>query len=124
MSAASGVPEAVFIVEDETLLAMLIEDMLEDMGYSTAFHASRLDAGLQFALSGTYDLAILDINIIGGTSFPIAAAIAARGIPFLFCSGYGRLGIPEAWGDKPCVAKPFSAQQLEDALSTLNASRG
>ena len=113
-----------FIVEDETLLAMLIEDMLEDLGYLTVFHASRLDAGLQFALSGDYDLAILDINIIGGTSFPIAAAIAARGIPFIFCSGYGRLGIPEAWGHTHCVAKPFSAQQLEDALSSLNASRG
>lgn len=109
----------VFIVEDETLLAMLIEDILEVLGYATAFHASRLDAGLQYAMSGEYDVAILDINIIGGTSFPIAAAIAERGIPFLFCSGYGRLGIPKDWEHKQCIAKPFSATQLEDALNDL-----
>ncbi|KPW58347.1 Response regulator receiver [Pseudomonas syringae pv. broussonetiae] len=66
-----------------------------------------------------YDLAILDINIIGGNSFPIAAAIAHRGIPFMFCSGYGRLGIPEVWVDRRCVAKPFSAEQLNEALSEL-----
>lgn len=109
----------VFIVEDETMLAMLIELMLEDLGYATAFHASRVDDGLQFALTGIYDVAILDINIIGGNSFPIAAAIAHRGIPFMFCSGYGQQGIPEAWSDQYCMAKPFSAEQLENALSDL-----
>ena len=109
----------VFIVEDETMLAMLIEVMLEDLGYATAFHASRLDHGVEFALAGTYDVAILDINIIGGTSFPIAAAIANRGIPFMFCSGYGQLGIPRAWAHKHCMAKPFSAEQLDKALHDL-----
>jgi CheY-like chemotaxis protein len=109
----------VFIVEDETMLAMLIEMMLEDLGYSTAFHASRVDDGLQYALTGAYDLAILDINIIGGTSFPIATAIAGRGIPFMFCSGYGQLGIPLAWSHQHCLAKPFSAEQMEDALNNL-----
>lgn len=113
----------VFIVEDETMLAMLIEMMLEDLGYATAFHASRLDDGVQFALTGAYDIAILDINIIGGTSFPIAAAIAHRGIPFLFCSGYGRMGIPEAWSDQRCLAKPFSAEQLDEALADLLKAR-
>jgi CheY-like chemotaxis protein len=97
----------VFIVEDETLVAMLIEDMLEDLGYTTSFHASSLD------------VAILDINIIGGTSFPIAAALSHRGIPFTFCSGYGRLGVPAAWMDQHCVAKPFSAEQLDAALRRL-----
>lgn len=109
----------VFIVEDETMLAMLIELMLEDLGYATAFHASSLDDGVRFALTGNYDVAILDINIIGGTSFPIAAAIASRGIPFMFCSGYGHMGIPPAWLDQLCMAKPFSAEQLEEALSGL-----
>jgi CheY-like chemotaxis protein len=113
----------VFIVEDETLLAMLMEDILEELGYSIAFHASRLDAGLAFAMHGAFDLAILDINIIGGTSFPIAAAIAERDIPFIFCSGYGRLGIPPMWEHKCCVDKPFNAQQLEDALNALVAAR-
>jgi DNA-binding response OmpR family regulator len=109
----------VFIVEDETMLAMLIEIMLEELGYATARHASTLSEGVEYARTGDYDLAILDINIIGGTSFPIAAEIAHRGIPFIFCTGYGRLGIPETWADRDCVAKPFSMGQLSDALNEL-----
>ncbi|MCI3945369.1 hypothetical protein BW686_05150 [Pseudomonas syringae] len=109
----------VFLVEDETMLAMLMEMMLEDLGFATAYHASTLGEGIEYARNGDYDLAILDINIIGGNSFPIAAEIAHRGIPFMFCSGYGRLGIPEAWVDQRCVAKPFSARQLDDALAEL-----
>ncbi len=109
----------VFIVEDETMLAMLIEMMLEELGYATASHVSTLDEGVEYARAGDYDLAILDVNIIGGTSFPIAAEIAHRGIPFIFCTGYGRLGIPETWADRDCVAKPFSIGQLSDALQEL-----
>ncbi|KPW97147.1 MULTISPECIES: response regulator [Pseudomonas] len=109
----------VLLVEDETMLAMLMEMMLEDLGFATAYHASSLGEGIEYARNGDYDLAILDINIIGGNSFPIAAAIAHRGIPFMFCSGYGRLGIPEVWVDRRCVAKPFSAEQLNEALSEL-----
>ncbi|UFI47201.1 response regulator [Pseudomonas savastanoi] len=109
----------VLLVEDETMLAMLMEMMLEDLGFATAYHASSLGEGIEYARNGDYDLAILDINIIGGNSFAIAAAIAHRGIPFMFCSGYGRLGIPEVWVDRRCVAKPFSAEQLNEALSEL-----
>ncbi|WP_057401724.1 response regulator [Pseudomonas amygdali] len=109
----------VLLVEDETMLAMLMEMMLEDLGFATAYQASSLGEGIEYARNGDYDLAILDINIIGGNSFPIAAAIAHRGIPFMFCSGYGRLGIPEVWVDRRCVAKPFSAEQLNEALSEL-----
>ncbi|SDW70901.1 Response regulator receiver domain-containing protein [Pseudomonas syringae] len=109
----------VLLVEDETVLAMLMEMMLEDLGFATAYHASTLKDGIEYARSGEYDLAILDINIIGGTSFPIAATIANRGIPFMFCSGYGRLGIPATWMDRQCVTKPFSADQLERALHHL-----
>ena len=109
----------VLLVEDKTMLAMLMEMMLDDLGFATAYHASTLNDGVEYARHGEYDLAILDINIIGGDSFPIAAAIADRGIPFMFCSGYGRLGIPDAWLDRRCVAKPFSAEQLSQALSEL-----
>ncbi|PBP91108.1 hypothetical protein CCL20_02425 [Pseudomonas syringae] len=109
----------VLLVEDETMLATLMEMMLDDLGFATAYHASTLNEGIEYARNGEYDLAILDINIIGGDSFPIAAATADRGIPFMFCSGYGRLGIPDAWLDRRCVAKPFSAEQLSQALSEL-----
>jgi CheY-like chemotaxis protein len=115
---SSGSPK-VFLVEDETMLAMLMEIMLEELGYSTAFHASTLKDGVEYARTGSFDVAILDINIIGGGSFPIAEALAQRGIPFTFCSGNGRLGIPEAWAGQHCVAKPFSSEQLDAALTLV-----
>lgn len=106
----------VFIVEDETIVAMLIEEMLEDLGYATAAHASTLTAALEFANQGDYQIGLLDINIIGGHSFPVAAIMAQRGIPFVFCSGYGALGIPDLWADAICISKPFSMAQLDKAL--------
>ncbi|OCR22559.1 chemotaxis protein CheY [Pseudomonas syringae] len=118
MISAFALPR-VFIVEDETMLAMLIEAMLEDLGFTTAFHASTLADGVKYALTGQFDLAILDVNIIGGTSFPIAAAIAGRGIPFVFCSGYGHVGIPGLWADRHCIAKPFSEVQLGEVLRAV-----
>lgn len=74
---------------------------------------------MEYARTGSFDVAILDINIIGGNSFPIAEALAQRGIPFTFCIGYGLLGIPEAWAGQHCVAKPFSAEQLDAALTLV-----
>ncbi|MDO4235993.1 response regulator [Pseudomonas sp.] len=113
----------VFIVEDETMLAILMEDMLDELGYATAFHASALGEGLAYAKEGEYDLAILDINIIGGSSFPIACEIAQRGIPFFFCSGYGRQGMPAEWTHRRCLAKPISLEQLDAAMSELIIAR-
>ncbi|KPB77319.1 response regulator [Pseudomonas cannabina] len=118
-SESEHLPRRVLLVEDETMVAMLMEAMLEDLGFTTASHASTLEEGIACARDGDYDLAILDINIIGGTSFPIAAIIARRGLPFMFCSGYGRLALPEIWTDRQCIAKPFSADQLERALHQL-----
>jgi len=124
VTAQEQAPRRVFIVEDETLVAMLIEDMLEELGYTTAAHASTVDEGIAYALAGHYELAILDINIIGGSSFAIASAVAQRGIPFLFCSGYGGLGIPAAWAAQQCVAKPFGLAQLGLALEALLPKAG
>lgn len=107
------------IVEDETLVAMMIEDMLEALGYVTAFHATSVEDGLRYAQTGTFDAAILDINIIGGTSFSIAAMIEQRGIPFTFCTGYGRLGLPAEWENWRCVSKPFSLTQLATVLDEM-----
>lgn len=87
--------------------------------YSTAFHASTLEDGVEYARTGSFDVAILDINIIGGNSSPIAEALAQRGIPFTFCSGYGRLGIAKPWAGEHCVAKSFIAEQLDSALTLV-----
>ncbi|RYB01369.1 response regulator [Lichenibacterium ramalinae] len=79
----------VLIVEDEMMVAMLVEDMLVDMGFIVVGPAYRLGDGLRLAKSETLDVAVLDVNLKGARSFPIATVLTERGIPFVFATGYG-----------------------------------
>ena len=108
----------VLVVEDEMLVAMSIEDMLLDLGHEVAGIAARLDPALALAGEAQLDLAILDVNLAGERSFPVAALLAGRGIPFLFATGYGVQGIEEQWRDRPVLQKPFRGQDLGAAIAT------
>ena len=103
------------------LVAMNIEDMLLDLGHEMAALASRLEAGLTLAREGEFDAAMLDVNLAGERSFPIADLLRARGIPFLFATGYGLRGIDEAYRASPVLQKPFREQDLAAALEALVA---
>jgi DNA-binding NtrC family response regulator len=107
------------VVEDETLIAVLIEDALVDMGCEIVGLTGRLDMALQLANAGEFDAAILDVTIRGGKVYPIAELLAARGIPFAFASGYGDWALPEAFRDRPRLMKPFSLTALEEQIKTL-----
>jgi CheY-like chemotaxis protein len=109
----------VLIVEDEMLVAMNIEDMLLDLGHEVAGIASRLAAALQLAGEASFDAAMLDINLAGENSFPVADLLAERGIPFLFATGYGLQGIEERYRSRPLLQKPFRAHDLGMALAAL-----
>lgn len=98
------------------LVAMNIEDMLLAMGHEVAGIAGRLAPAMALAKDAAIDLAILDVNLAGEPSFPVAALLAARGIPFLFATGYGRAGIAEDYRDRPVLQKPFRADALERAV--------
>lgn len=106
----------ILIVEDEMLVAMNIEDMLLDLGHEVAGLASRLEPALSLAGEAQFDLAMLDVNLAGQTSFPVAAVLARRGIPFLFATGYGIKGIAEEYRSYTVLQKPFRAGDLERAL--------
>ncbi|HEY0013806.1 MAG TPA: response regulator [Allosphingosinicella sp.] len=107
----------ILVVEDEMLVAMNIEDMLLAMGHEVAGIASRLGPALQLAREGEFDLAMLDVNLAGETSFPVAEILRGRGIPFLFATGYGADGIEEGYRGAPVLQKPFRARDLEGALA-------
>ncbi|WP_179187937.1 response regulator [Sphingomonas sp. IBVSS2] len=108
----------VLVVEDEPVVAMYLEDLLEALGCETIGPASRLADGLALAEGGGFDVAILDINLSGERSTPIAEALRARGVPFAFASGYG--APPEGFGKKvPMIEKPYREAQLADALARL-----
>lgn len=109
-------PLRILIVEDEMLVAMNIEDMLLDLGHEVAGLASRLEPALSLASEAQFDLAMLDVNLAGQTSFPVAEILVRRGIPFLFATGYGIKGIAEEYRSYPVLQKPFRARDLEQAL--------
>jgi len=109
----------VLVVEDEMLVAMNIEDMLHDIGHEVAGIASRLDAGMEIAREGAFDLAMLDVNLAGDLSFPIADILEQRGIPYLFATGYGRKGVRDDYGAAPVLQKPFRARDLEQAIHSI-----
>jgi CheY-like chemotaxis protein len=109
----------VLLVEDEALVAMLVEDMLADQGCSVIATAPRLDEALGYAkdLTLAFDLAILDLNLAGENTFGVAAALAARDIPFVFATGYGAGGLPPEWRDRPTLQKPFTAGDIVRVLN-------
>ena len=113
----------VLLVEDEALVAMLVEDMLSDEGCDVVATAPRLDEALAQAKNPAlaFDVAILDLNLAGENTFPVAAVLKARGIPFAFATGYGAGGLPEEWRDRPTLQKPFTAGDVGRVLrETLN----
>ena len=106
----------VLLVEDESLIVMLIEDALADLGCEVAGVASRFDDAVIKARGLAFDIAILDVNLNGLHTFPIAEIIQARGIPFVFATGYGATSVPDALNAVPILQKPFATPDLQQAL--------
>lgn len=110
------------IVEDETMVAMMVEDLLETFGCEVVAVAGTVKQALEFVATEnvTIDGAILDVNIGGEKVFPVADALAARGISFIFATGYGASGIDPGFEEHPVIAKPFRVAALNQILiSTL-----
>jgi CheY-like chemotaxis protein len=122
---ASAAPEIlrVLIVEDETLVAMLLEDMLADLGCTVVGPATRVASAVELARAETFDVAILDVNVAGEEIYPVAEVLSERDIPFVFATGYGNGGVSEMWRDRPTVQKPFLRVQIEDVLKRALATR-
>jgi len=122
---AAARPEAgrgrprVLVVEDEFLVAMMVEEMLDTLGFDVAGIAQSLTAAESAAESGAFDAAILDVNLNGAMSYPVAEILARRQIPFIFATGYGRTGMDEKFPEIPALEKPFERSDLEDALATI-----
>jgi len=110
-------PRRALVVEDEVLVGMLLEEMLHELGYELAALSTHLDEALALARSAAFDFAVLDINLNGRQSFPVAEAIRARSLPFLFATGYGSRILSTAWRDVPILQKPFSLDELRAALA-------
>ena len=115
-SALAGV--RVLVVEDEALVAMLLEDMLEDLGCTLAASASNVTDAVGLAQTAELDVAILDVNLGGQSSAAVAEALTARGKPFIFATGYGEAGVPDAFRGRPALQKPFGMHDVERLLAS------
>ncbi|GGE20174.1 response regulator [Aureimonas endophytica] len=106
----------VLIVEDEMLVAMNLEDTLTDLGLHVAGTAMQLGPALELARDSAIDVAVLDINLHGGRSYPVADILLQRGVPFVFATGYGHTEGETAYERIPVVTKPYRTIDLETAL--------
>src|SRR5262245_32932475 len=107
----------VLVVEDESMVSMLMEDMLHELGCTVVGVVARFDEALQRATNGpTFDVALLDVNLNGKQTFPIAEVLAARGVRFIFATGYGEGILPRSLQGGPILQKPFELAALEMAL--------
>jgi CheY-like chemotaxis protein len=107
----------VLVIEDESLVAMLLETILEDLGCEVVGPESNIDDGLAAAHAADgLDAALLDVNVAGREVFPVAEALLARNIPFVFSTGYGESGLPPHWRGRPTIQKPFTEVTIRDAL--------
>lgn len=109
----------VLVVEDEMMVLMNIEGALADFGCASVSAAATADAALALLETERFDVAMLDVNLGGHSSFRVADALATRSIPFVFSTGYGEHGIEARFADRPVLQKPYSDRQLRATLVNL-----
>ena len=108
----------VLVVEDELMIRMLLDGMLTDLGHTVAAEAGGIDEAVALAQKGTFDVAVLDVNLNGQPVTPVVEILLKRGVPFIFASGYGQRGVPETYRAIPTLQKPFQADALAQAIET------
>jgi DNA-binding response OmpR family regulator len=109
----------VLIVEDEPMIAFMLEDTLTEAGFKIAGIAAKLQPALTMIESGGCDVAILDANLAGVSSAPAASALTARGLPFLVLSGYSSDQQKGAFPGALRLQKPCQPERLIEALRSI-----
>ena len=110
----------VLIVEDEALVGLQVEQVLRDAGCLPIGPAATILEAIDYVLTGEVDAALLDVNLAGGRSYAVADMLAAKGVPFAFCTGYsGPTDLPERFADSRVLTKPLRAEQILESLPSL-----
>lgn len=111
----------VFVVEDEVLVLMMLTDILEELGMEVVATASNLEQAVGLARKTEFDFALLDVNLLGKLSYPVADILMQRNIPFAFATGYGEAMTDQKSRTVPVLVKPYDADGLKQTLSKLAA---
>lgn len=114
----------ILAVEDESLVAMFLEDLLADLGCSVIGPVGRVEQALELLNDHEVDAAVLDINLAGERVFPVANRLVELGVPFIFATGYGEAGLPDVHHSRIVLQKPYSASDLRRALEACFSSAG
>ena len=113
----------VLVVEDEAIIAMMVEDLLGDMGCKIVGPAGELAQAFAIAEREAFDCAILDVNLAGQRVDPFVDLLKARGAPFIFATGYGMAGVREEDRVWPVLLKPINSRRLGEALGRVVPTR-
>jgi len=108
----------ILLVEDETALSFLIEDMLHEMGADEVTHAASVNDAFAVLETIVPTLALLDVNLGGQRVYPVAELLLHRNIPFIFVTGYGRDGVDQRWASRPVLQKPIDLAALEATIKS------
>jgi len=119
MQNVSGKPKRVLLVEDEALVAMMMEDLLTDLGIEVIGPYGSLAEAMVAARGGDFDAAILDVNLDGGTVYPLAHFLSEHDVPFAFVTGYEPSTIDSRFRGVPVLQKPVERQTLSELLAHI-----
>jgi CheY-like chemotaxis protein len=109
----------ILLVEDETIVAMMMEDMLAELGYDVTETAAQIETARRAAENGAFDMAILDVNLGGDPTYPVAEILQSRRIPFVFSTGYDSAGLEPRYAETPRLQKPFEYEDLRAVMSRI-----
>ena len=107
----------ILVVEDEMLIAMLLEDLLEDLGCQVLGPVSNVPQALELTAKERPDAAVLDVNLGAERVYPVADALTQAAVPFVFVTGYGQAGLAEAYGGHATIMKPFDPETFGPELA-------
>ena len=113
----------VLVVEDEMMVAWVLEDVLSGWGCTVVGPVGRVGKALAMLDAEAVDMAVLDISLNGERSYPVADTLEARGVPFVFLTGYNRDSLPSRYRSHMVLQKPFQQSELSDVLTKLQTSR-
>jgi len=109
----------ILVVEDEMIVAWLLVEMLEQLGCHVVGPASDVSQALEIIGREPLDAALLDVNLNGELSYPVADALKARSIPFMFSTGYDRSGLRDGYRLLPMLQKPYHGSEFEKVLALM-----
>jgi CheY-like chemotaxis protein len=112
----------VLVLDDEPLIAMLLEDWLAELGHQPVGPAQTIQAALEFCGDGAVDAAILDLSISGQHSYEVADLLMAKAIPFAFATGHGAAALQPPYASAPILGKPFDFEQVKTIVARLTGA--